>query len=30
VDLPAERTGQNTWDRHAAKLAPLKSQFGFA
>jgi hypothetical protein len=30
VDLPAERTGQNTWDRHAAKLAPLKGQWGFA
>jgi hypothetical protein len=30
VDLPAERTGQNTWDRHAAKLAPLKSRWGFA
>jgi hypothetical protein len=30
VDLPAERTGQNTWDRHAAKLAPLKGQWGMA
>jgi hypothetical protein len=30
VDVPAERTGQNTWERHAVKLAPLKSQYGFA
>jgi hypothetical protein len=30
VDVPAERTGRNTWDRHAEKLAPLKSQYGIA
>jgi hypothetical protein len=26
----AERIANNTWERHAAKLAPLKSQWGFA
>lgn len=30
VDVPAERTAQNSWNRHAEKLAPLKSQWGFA
>jgi hypothetical protein len=30
VDVPAERTGQNSWERHALKLAPLKQQWGLA
>jgi hypothetical protein len=30
VDTPAERTGRDSWERHALKLAPLKSQYGFA
>jgi hypothetical protein len=30
VDVPAERTAQNSWNRHAEKLAPLKGQWGFA
>jgi hypothetical protein len=30
VDVPAERTGQNSWERHAVKLAPLKQQWGLA
>lgn len=30
VDVPAERTGQNSWNRHAEKLAPLKSMWGLA
>ena len=30
VDMPAERTGRDSWDRHAVKLAPIKGQWGFA
>jgi hypothetical protein len=30
VDVPAERTGQNSWERHALKLAPLKQSWGLA
>lgn len=30
VDTPAERAARDSWDRHALKLAPLKSQWGFA
>jgi hypothetical protein len=30
VDAPAERTGRDSWERHALKLAPLKSRWGFA
>lgn len=30
VDVPAERTATDSWSRHAAKLAPLKSQWGVA
>jgi hypothetical protein len=30
VDIPAERTAQNSWERHALKLAPLKARWGFA
>jgi hypothetical protein len=30
VDTPAERTGRDSWERHALKLAPLKGQWGFA
>jgi hypothetical protein len=30
VDVPAERTGQNSWERHALKLAPLKQTWGLA
>lgn len=30
VDVPAERTAQDSWTRHANKLAPLKSQWGVA
>ena len=29
-ELPAERTARDSWDRHAHKLAPLKSQWGIA
>jgi hypothetical protein len=30
VDVPAERTARDSWDRHAHKLAPLKGQWGLA
>lgn len=30
VDVPAERTARDSWERHALKLAPLKSQWGLA
>jgi hypothetical protein len=30
VDVPAERTARNSWERHAEKLAPLKNQWGLA
>lgn len=30
VDVPADRIGRNTWEAHAIKLAPLKSQWGFS
>jgi hypothetical protein len=30
VDIPAERTAQDSWSRHANKLAPLKNQWGVA
>jgi hypothetical protein len=30
VDVPAERTARDSWERHALKLAPLKSQWGVA
>lgn len=30
VDVPAERTAQDSWQRHAHKLAPLKAQWGLA
>jgi hypothetical protein len=29
-EMPAERTARDSWDRHAHKLAPLKSQWGIA
>jgi hypothetical protein len=29
-ELPAERTAQDSWARHANKLAPLKDQWGLA
>lgn len=29
-ELPAERTARDSWERHAHKLAPLKSQWGLA
>ena len=29
-ELPAERTAQDSWQRHAHKLAPLKNQWGLA
>jgi hypothetical protein len=29
-ELPAERTAQDSWARHANKLAPLKDQYGLA
>lgn len=29
-DIPAERTAQDSWNRHANKLAPLKGQWGLA
>jgi hypothetical protein len=30
VDIPAERTASNSWERWAQKLAPLKDQWGLA
>lgn len=30
VDVPAERTARDSWERHALKLAPLKDQWGLA
>lgn len=30
VDVPAERAARDSWERHALKLAPLKSQWGIA
>lgn len=30
AELPAERTARDSWERHAHKLAPLKSQWGLA
>jgi hypothetical protein len=30
VDVPAERTATDSWNRHAAKLAPLKLEWGLA
>lgn len=30
VDVPAERTARDSWERHALKLAPLKGQWGIA
>jgi hypothetical protein len=30
VDVPAERSATDSWNRHAAKLAPLKSRWGLA
>lgn len=30
VDVPAERTARDSWERHALKLAPLKDNWGFA
>jgi hypothetical protein len=30
IDVPAERTARDSWERHALKLAPLKSQWGMA
>jgi hypothetical protein len=30
VDVPAERTARDSWERHALKLAPLKGQWGLA
>jgi hypothetical protein len=30
AELPAERTARDSWERHAHKLAPLKSKFGIA
>ena len=30
VDVPAERTARDSWERHALKLAPLKNQWGLA
>jgi hypothetical protein len=30
VDIPAERSATDSWNRHAAKLAPLKQQWGLA
>jgi hypothetical protein len=30
VDVPAERSATDSWNRHAAKLAPLKAQWGLA
>lgn len=29
-EMPAERTARDSWERHAHKLAPLKSQWGLA
>lgn len=29
-ELPAERAARDSWERHALKLAPLKSQWGMA
>lgn len=29
-EVPAERTARDSWDRHAHKLAPLKTQWGLA
>lgn len=29
-EMPAERTARDSWERHAHKLAPLKSQWGVA
>jgi hypothetical protein len=30
ADVPAERTAQDSWNRHANKLAPLKDEWGLA
>ena len=30
IDVPAERTARDSWERHALKLAPLKNQWGLA
>lgn len=30
AELPAERTARDSWERHAHKLAPLKSRWGMA
>ena len=30
VDVPAERAARDSWERHALKLGPLKSQWGLA
>jgi hypothetical protein len=29
-EMPAERTARDSWERHAHKLAPIKSQWGLA